>query len=55
MPVHSEKKGKQYVVVDDAGKVYGSHPTQAKATAQVRAVNIAEGYAPGVTPRKKKP
>jgi hypothetical protein len=50
MPVHSEKKGKKFVVVDDKGKQYGSHATKEAAVKQVTAVNIAEGDVAGVIP-----
>jgi hypothetical protein len=42
MAVHSEKKGKKYVVVDDQGKQYGSHGTKADAVKQTQAINISE-------------
>jgi hypothetical protein len=54
MPVHSEKKGKKFVVVDDQGKQYGSHPTKEAAVKQVTAINISAGHVPGVKPKSKK-
>lgn len=53
MPYHTTKKGKKYQTVSDTGKVLGTHPTKAQAQAQAQAVNIAEGFVPGVKPRKK--
>ena len=38
MPYHIERSGSQYSVVDDKGKTVGTHPTKAKASAQVRAL-----------------
>ena len=55
MPVHSEKHGKKWTVVDDKGKSYGTHNSKASAVKQVQAINISEGLAPGVKPRTKKP
>ena len=54
MPYHTEKKGKKYVTVSDTGKVLGTHPSKAKAEAQATAVNISEGFVPGLKPRKGK-
>jgi hypothetical protein len=53
MPVHSAKKGKKFVVVDDKGKEYGSHATKEAAVKQVQAINISEGHVPGIKPKKK--
>jgi len=53
MPVHSVKSGKKFKVVDKAGKVYGTHSSQADATAQVQAINIHEGHVPGLKPKKR--
>jgi hypothetical protein len=52
MPVHTQKRGKKWQVVDDAGKVYGSHADKKKANDQVTAINIKEGYVPGLKPKK---
>ena len=52
MPVHTEQRGKQFKVVDDAGKVHGTHKTKGKAQAQATAINISQGHVPGVKPRK---
>ena len=54
MPYHTEKKGKKYVTVSETGKVLGTHPTKQQAQKQATAVNIAEGFVPGLTSRKKK-
>lgn len=54
MPYHTTKKGKQYETVSDTGKVLGKHSTKKQSQAQATAVNIAEGYVPGVKPRKSK-
>lgn len=54
MPVHTAKRGKSYVVVDDKGKVHGRHGSKKKAVAQVTSMNISMGHVPGVKPRKKK-
>lgn len=53
MPYHTTKKGKQYETVSDTGKVLGKHPTKKQAQKQATAVNISEGFVPGVSPRKK--
>lgn len=53
MPVRTQKKGNKYVVVDDKGKVFGTHASKKQANDQTTAVNIATGYVPGVKPRKK--
>lgn len=38
MPYHIERSGSQYAVVDDNGKIVGTHPTKGKAASQVRAL-----------------
>jgi len=38
MPYQIERSGSQYAVVDDQGKIVGTHPTKGKAAAQVRAL-----------------
>jgi hypothetical protein len=45
MPWHVNKRGSKFVVVDDKGKVYGTHDTHKEAEAQVRALyaNTKEG------------
>lgn len=53
MPVHTKKAGKKYQVVDDKGKVHGTHDSKADAVKHVTAFNIATGYVPNVKPRKK--
>lgn len=44
MPYHVERSGSNYNVVDDSGKVVGTHPSKKKATSQVRALyaNVPE-------------
>jgi K+-transporting ATPase c subunit len=54
MPYHTAKRGKKYATVSDSGTTLGPHATKAKAQAQATAVNIAEGYVPGLKPKKKK-
>lgn len=54
MPYHTEKRGKKYVTVSDEGKVLGTHPTKGKAQAQATAVNISEGFVPGLKSKKAK-
>ena len=52
MPVKTRKRGDSYAVVDDKGKVHGTHTTKGKAHAQATAINIAQGHVPGVKPKK---
>jgi hypothetical protein len=54
MPYHTERKGKKYQTVSDTGKVLGTHATKEKAQKQATAVNISEGFVPGLKPRAKK-
>lgn len=42
MPWKVKKQGRKYVVVDTAGKVYGTHTTEASALAQLRALYANE-------------
>lgn len=42
MPWKVKKQGSKYVVVGAAGKVYGTHTTEAGALAQVRALYASE-------------
>ena len=53
MPYHTERKGKKYQTVSDTGKVLGTHSTKKQAQAQSTAVNISEGFVPGLKPRKR--
>jgi hypothetical protein len=51
VPVHVEKRGSKYVIVEDAtGRVKGTSDTKAKAEASARARNAAMH---GWKPRKK--
>ena len=48
MPVHSEQDGDKWHVVDDSGKVHGTHGSKGEANDQVIAMNIAMGHVPGM-------
>ena len=52
MPVRTVKRGDNFKVVDDKGKVHGTHKTKDKAQKQATAINISQGHVPGVTARK---
>ena len=54
MPYHTTKRGKKYVTESDTGKALGTHATKKQAQDQATAVNIAEGYVPGLKPRKQR-
>jgi hypothetical protein len=54
MPYHTEKRGKKYATVSDTGKTLHVHPSKAMAQKQAVAVNISEGFVPGVKPKAKK-
>lgn len=53
MPVHVEKRGSKYRVVEPSGRIArtpsgkprdgGGHPSKAKATRQVQAMNMPKG------------
>ena len=42
MPYHIEKTGNKYLVKGPGGKVYGTHPSRAKAQAQIYAITHSE-------------
>lgn len=41
MPVHVGKRGNKFAVIDDKGKVHGTHPTRKRANAQASAINLS--------------
>lgn len=54
MPVHTQRHGDRWQVVDDKGKVHAEHSSREKAKDQVTAMNISMGHVSGVKPKKGK-
>lgn len=42
MPMRIQRKGKTFVLVDDAGKVFGTHDTASSARKQLAAIELSK-------------